>query len=703
MKKRLLSLIFALVMSFSFFAGCSGNASVGEQIANSNPNASTQTTGDEPADEGYYPDIRKFTEGIHVLTAPETENYIVKDGVTDYSIVIPQGASSLVQTAKDEFKTLFLEATGINLPVIVEGAEGLTHTAEGKYISFGDTKLLQSARETTDADLEATYSVLKSNGLRIVTVDNTIYLYGCHDYGVVSAVYTFMQICFNFDMYYYDTWDLDTGVLNMKLRNFDVTDVPDVEFRGTGYGYIRSNYKNNSLYRFRTYTGSYGGLFFPTYSQPGCQGTRTSIHNTDEMINEYTPGYNKDWVSDNGNQLCYTGHGNPESYEGLVEACAKKCIESYVKEADAAGGPEKIAPEKRYFAITIEDNAQTCTCPSCYAAEIKYGQRSGAVVILCNDVMSYIVDYWMNTEEGLPYKNDKLYMSFFAYHEFVAAPSHYDEATGKYVPNHPDVQPRPDISCFFCFSGAQDRNMDYYDPSNEWMRTQVLSWGDLCGDMIIWGYQANFTTFTQNGLTWNFYDSDCYQMLAHVGSSFGFVQTQGSDKDVSNFDAFRAYLEAKYWWDSTYDYEELRQKYFKAMFREAADIMMDYQDYYTMYWNNFLARQNWIGKRPQSNKQQFHPVNELRKRMEYCDRALALIESIYKDTNPEIYEKIKFHIELEWLNPAYQLHYYYTTDYIPEDEYYEIEDRLRQLGKKVGQISEGEGDGGAISSYIKNL
>ncbi len=707
MKKRLLSIIFALVMSFSFFAGCSGSAFAGEKIASSNPTASTQSSV-EAEDEGYYPDERKFTEGVHIFTAPETENYIVKDGVSDYSIVIPQGASDLINVAKDEFKTLFLEATGINLAVVVEGSEGLTHTAEGKYISIGDTQMLKSARETTEkglaGELDAVYEVLKSNGLRIVTVDNTIYMFGCHDYGAVSSIYTFMQICFNFDIYYHDTWDLDTGVLNMKLRDFDVTDVPDVEFRGNGYGYIRNNYKNNTLYRFRSYSGSYGGLFFRTYSQPGCQGDSTSIHNTDELINGYTPGYNKDWVSDNGNQLCYTSHGNPETYEGLVEACAIKMIESYKKEVDDIGGdPNDLNPMKRYFAITIEDNAQTCTCPSCYAAEIKYGQRSGPVIILCNDVMSYIVDYWMELPENASYKFDKLYLAFFAYHEFVNAPAKFDETLGKYVANHPDVQPREDIACFFCFSGTHDRNVDYYDPYNEWMRDSVLAWGDLCGDMIIWGYQSNFGSFSQGSTSWNFYDSDCYQALASVGTSFGFVQTQGKSQDVTNFEGFKAYLEAKYWWDSTLDYEMLRQKYFKAMFREAADIMMEYMDFHTLYWNNFLYSQNLQHKRPATEKQQFHPVNELRTKMAYCDRALELIESIYAETNPEIYEKVKFHIELEWINPAFQLRKYYTTDYIPEDEYNELTNRLREIGKKVGNMEATEGDGTGLSDYLKSL
>ena len=421
------------------------------------------------------------------------------------------------------------------------------------------------------------------------------------------------------------------------------------------------------------------------------------------MINGYTPGYNKDWVSDNGNQLCYTSHGNPDTYQGLVEAIAKKQIEGYVYTADKAGGADKIAPWKRYFAITIEDNAQTCTCPACYASEVKYGERVGAAVILANDVMEYIVDYWMNTEEGLPYKRDDLYQSIFAYHEYVNAPAHWDESAGRYVANHPDVQPRPDFSIFFCFSGSHNRNNDFYAEENEWMRTNYLKWGDICNDMIIWAYQSNFTSFTEVSTTWEFYDSDAYGFIAASPVSFCFNQTQGSDMDGTNFNSFKAYLEYKYYWDSTYDYDMLTQKFYKAMYREAADIMIDYMNYTSWYYNNFLLRMNWRGKNPQSNKQQYHPLAELRRRMDYCDQAIALIESIYGESNPEICEKIVFHINLEWITPAYQMRAYYSTDYVPQAEWDAVGARLRALSKVTGRMDAVEGDGGGLSNFISKL
>ena len=706
MKKRLLSIIFALVLGMSFFAGCAGSASNSDSIAQTTPTATTQSTTptSDDVDEGYYPREDKKTDGIHVLTAPETERYIVKDGKCDYAIVIPENADSRVNLAKDEFKALFLQATGYALPVIVETADNkLTHTPEGKYFSIGETAMLQSAKEQADGVL-VDYDVLGPEGVRIVTVDNTVYMVGGNGYGTISAIYDYLQICFNFDCYYYDTWDLDTGVINHKLRDFDVVDIPDIKWRGNTFGYCRQNVANNVKYKFRQYLDGYGDLFFPTYERPGCQGARTSIHNTDELINEYTPGYNKDWVSDNGNQLCYTSHGNPETYEGLVYACAQKMIESYMKTCDDAGGKDKISDWKRYFAITIEDNAQTCTCPACYAEEVKYGSRSGSVIKLCNAVISYINDYWMNTEEGLPYKRDDIKISFFAYHEMIYAPVFYNEETGKYEATAPEVEMRPDCNVYYCMSGTWARSVDFFDPANDQMRVNYLAWKDMAADIIIWGYQANFTTYAEIYPTWEHFDADAYSFFFSGPVSSAFNQAQGANTDVTHLHGLKAYCEAKYQWDVTYDYDELVAKYFKGMFREAADIMREYMDYATMYYTNLATQYGWeYNTGLNITRQQYHPLQELRDRMAYLDKALDLITEIYAESNPEIYEQVKWHIDLEWLGPAYLMHSLYSTDYIPEAEYNELTNRLREIGKRIGRVDSGEGATEGISNYIRNL
>ena len=53
--------------------------------------------------------------GTHDYTAHETNYDFIKDGKTDYVIVIPEDCSSLLYTARDELTYFFEKATDIKL------------------------------------------------------------------------------------------------------------------------------------------------------------------------------------------------------------------------------------------------------------------------------------------------------------------------------------------------------------------------------------------------------------------------------------------------------------------------------------------------------------------------------------------------------------------------------------------------------------
>ena len=71
-----------------------------------------------------------------------TSEYILKNGRTDYAIVLPENSNSYEETAASELSLLFYEATGISLSTIRN--DELTHNDTAHYFSIGNTSLLES-------------------------------------------------------------------------------------------------------------------------------------------------------------------------------------------------------------------------------------------------------------------------------------------------------------------------------------------------------------------------------------------------------------------------------------------------------------------------------------------------------------------------------------------------------------------------------
>ena len=139
---------------------------------------------------------------------------MVKDGKTSYKVVVPEIETQSVSYAKSELSRFFKEATGIDLKFVKD--TGLTHNAENRYISLGDTSLYKSLNRSDDM------RSLKKDGTKIFTKDNTVYIIGGAETGVLNGVYDFLKINFGFEYFFTDSYTLRTNVTNLKLLDYDV-------------------------------------------------------------------------------------------------------------------------------------------------------------------------------------------------------------------------------------------------------------------------------------------------------------------------------------------------------------------------------------------------------------------------------------------------------------------------------------------------
>ena len=129
--------------------------------------------------------------GVFIGVFGDSTKYLIKDGLSNYKIVIPETAEGNEKNAAKELQAFIKEATGKELSIVSDS--GLS--AGGRYISVGDTSFVPSAVKTV-ADAR------KSTGYVIKTVDDTIYLLGKTANGTLNSVYGYLNRALDFEYYF---------------------------------------------------------------------------------------------------------------------------------------------------------------------------------------------------------------------------------------------------------------------------------------------------------------------------------------------------------------------------------------------------------------------------------------------------------------------------------------------------------------------
>ncbi len=630
--------------------------------------------------------------GTHIMTATDTNDYLVQYGTSQYSLLVPQDSSNALEVAQEEFNYFFKMATGIALPIKVDNG---TITSEGKYISIGETSLFEKS------GVEASLNVLGTEGARIATVDDDIYLVGATDFGTLNAVYDFLTIMFDFDCYYLDCYEIKTGQTNVRLKNFDVTDVPDIKYRATNYGFYKFNetYDESRFgYRMRRYT-NYGGYYIPIHTEfDNPNSYATGAHNSFCYLPvEQYAAQHPEWYSSDKSQLCYTAGGDKESFNEMTRLCADKIINSL-----KIYTPEEY-PYYRMASITIEDNNLTCQCDSCTGAALKYGSIAATTVMFANKVNEYLRE-WMNAPENAEYYREDFTITTFAYLGYVAAPVKWDNKQKKYVATAPEVECAPGTGIWLAPLGSLDYQVSFFDESNSAGKSQYDTWATLTDHIDFWFYATNFSCYMVMYDMYSFYDNAMYKYLANDGkTNMFFAQTQGRTAETTAFNAFFNYLESKLMWNANADVELLTDKFFKAMYGDASDTM------YNLFMNVRMKTAEVNGANRfyrtgsvynvvlNENCWEFITINNWIKAI---DQAHFEIKNA-KAQDEKYYQRTEEHIEREWMSYGYMMLELYQ-------DWYNVKDLRALKDRFINNVLRFRFDipsehGEEFSKYIKKL
>lgn len=574
--------------------------------------------------------------GTHIYNIAETDEWLVRGGVCDYVIVLPAQAEEYEIFAASELAQLFAEATGCSLAVV--GDDEFSYDTDARAFAVGQVNFLGQAGIELDAQL------LGHSGFRIVTKGNSVFMAGAEAYGTMCAVYEFLHLTLGFEQYSSNAMSLDRGVTELPLSLFDVTDVPDFQYRVRGYGFLDGDTTLRNRFRMQT------------INEIAIPVDGSIHHNSFKWLpKEVWQSDHPEWYSEDGRQLCYTAHGDSDSLDEMVFEVTEKMKTILMEDRD-----------RQYITITHEDTQTWCTCTACTAERERYGGANSAVVIKFLNRVSRAVRSWFSGE-GAAYARD-LKILFFAYHQTNKPPVVYDAATDSYSAIDESVLCDEGVAVYFAETNG-DYTQSFYERNNAEIADNMRGWSALCDTMFFWTYGVNFSYYLT---PYNCFNSmqDTYRFAVRCNPVLIF--DQGAHNETAQptaWGSLNAYLGAKLAWNVDSDVGALTDAFFTAQFGKGAESMRAMYDMFRMRAEYNEAYNGYSGSRSifiDALQEKFWSKGLLENQLACVQNALEAIAPLAED-DPENYNIYYRNIVAERISPVYMLTEIYADKLKPAE------------------------------------
>jgi hypothetical protein len=289
---------------------------------------------------------------ILVGSACSNDLTIVKNNSSKYSVVLPEGADSLLQKSAAELQKYVEKTTGAVLPLIETSAQPLKHAILIGW-PLGD--------ETVDPDR-----------MHISVQESNLTITGGSSKSVLYATYTFIETFLGVQFLTPDVEHIPTLAHLIVPATLHDDYTPAITTRTV---HSRLFYQNPDFALKHKVTTE----AFPGYA-PGAR-----VHTFHRFLpeTEYYQKHPEYYALRNGKrvptQLCLT---NPKVFE-LVKAKVQELVEQH--------------PESEVISVSQDDNTQYCQCDNCEAINQREESPAGSVIDFVNRIAQEFPDKQIST------------------------------------------------------------------------------------------------------------------------------------------------------------------------------------------------------------------------------------------------------------------------------------------------------------------
>lgn len=653
MKKRILCLLLVTALLLALAAGC-------------RPEQPEQP--EQPTQPGQEIETPKPTG------TPAEGKYLVKDGASDYVLVIPDHAMKYEEIAASEFATFLARATGCKLKTVEDDDK-----IDGKYISLGITEQVKAAFPS----LQIGRISGKQSSYYIATKDDNLYVVcppGFEGAGTLYGVYDLLHDLIGYT--YYDETEIyvdQTADVNLwDYEGYFVDASIDMRTHSTSTIYCDDNYNMRLRYinfsrgsEWNQVTNGHSQLMsylHPTFTDES--GVPYGTSHPEWFVDPYEMVQSKAT-----NQLCWTAGGDPESLKLMQQVVANQLI-SFLQMDQTAN----------YFMFGQHDNHKGCTCAGCQKAMEEWaGTYCGLQINFLNGVLD-IVNAWQ--EENQPGR--EVYYTVYAY-QFTEAPPVKQDENGAIVPFSDKVIPNERMKIMWAPVSA-NYAFPFNSPINVKNENDLQGWKAICtsGQLFTYLYDLNMAYYFINFYNFGTVQS-MVQELEDAGCTYLLIQGPSDQQNVPGFQALRTYCNSNIMWDSGRNYQELAADFIEHYYKDAAGPMQELYDmicerssYYATVLDVGLGTINAYPTLTELYPKAF--TEQMQKRL---DEALEAIEH-YSGEDAALYQKLKDRIMKEYLCVIFLKATVYG-DYYTKAEMDEMREIWNEYITRFGITGGGEG------------
>lgn len=551
--------------------------------------------------------------GIHEIDIKKTESYLVKNGITDYKIIVPDDQSKNSLLAVSELQKFIKESSEATL--MIENDPGIFDSSF-KYISVGENSYTETAGIFYDIEQ------LKFTGTKIQTKGNSIFIGGATSKGTLNAIYEFLFHIVGFEIFNREIYHLNYEK-DVNFYEMNIIEVPDFEYNPPSYGSI-----NSTEYQSRLRYDSVDVVFMPVEGN--------YWHNTFNFLppEKFSSSHYK-WYATDFSQLCFQAQGDEIELELMKLEFLEKLKETIMK-----------YPNSQNVTITAEDNGSWCQCEACLSMKEYYKTDAAVQILFVNDIEERINDWLSKNDVGLP-QDKKIGVAFFAYNTTNDAPVVMEN--GKYVPIDEKVILNDNVFVFYAPIMA-NYNESFKSESNYSFYENMEKWSAISSEIFLWVYQTNFANYLYPYNSFGAMQEN-YKIFKKFDVKYIFDQGQWNNGRSTAFGELKYYLTSKLSWNVNEKMEDLISRYFKNVYGPASKTMRELFEtirIHMKYLEEFKAVSGSI----------YYSIADIDFFPKYMiDQLIDLINQAYEEisflenTNLSLYEKYREMINIESIFP----------------------------------------------------